>query len=419
MPGLARSGSLLPVMLVVFHLCAAAQDLRLEDMIDEALKNNPEIKAAEARSKSMEQKISQEASPMDPMLSLGYQNDTLKGYTYGDMPDSQWMVSLSQTFPFPGKLSLQEEAASLEAASEKAMADAMRQEVLSRVIGAYYDLVVVTREIEILESLNRVTEQLEQTSLSLYASAMMTQEEVIMTQAGKYMIMERQEMARGRKTASEAMLKREIGRHDQAPLEKPAHTGRTPFSYTDEELVKKALEQNPSLVSARMLVLSAEKKLARSRKEALPDITLMASYSKKGSAFDDMWGLTASVPLPVFYGKKQGAAITGASWELARANRELEAQELKVTAEIRDNMAMIRAADRVIELYRSALAPKAKQQVDAALSLLAAGKMDASNALAKMKAPYDYELTAWQQQVQREKAIARIRALIGDLEARK
>jgi len=406
-------------MLVVFHLCAAAQDLRLEDMIDEALKNNPEIKAAEARSKSMEQKISQEASPMDPMLSLGYQNDTLKGYTYGDMPDSQWMVSLSQTFPFPGKLSLQEEAASLEAASEKAMADAMRQEVLSRVIGAYYDLVVVTREIEILESLNRVTEQLEQTSLSLYASAMMTQEEVIMTQAGKYMIMERQEMARGRKTASEAMLKREIGRHDQAPLEKPAHTGRTPFSYTDEELVKKALEQNPSLVSARMLVLSAEKKLARSRKEALPDITLMASYSKKGSAFDDMWGLTASVPLPVFYGKKQGAAITGASWELARANRELEAQELKVTAEIRDNMAMIRAADRVIELYRSALAPKAKQQVDAALSLLAAGKMDASNALAKMKAPYDYELTAWQQQVQREKAIARIRALIGDLEARK
>jgi outer membrane protein TolC len=401
---------------------ALAQDapIFLKDLIDEALINNPEIHAAEARASMMEQKISQEASPMmDPMLSLGYQNDGLDRYTYGEMPDSQWMVSLEQTFPFPGKLSLQKDAATLEAESERAMAEAMKREVKKKVTEAYYDLLLITKEIDILESLKGVTEQLEKTALSLYASGMMTQEEIIMIQTEKYMIMEKQEMARGRRDAAEAMLKREIGRVDTSPLGRLVETELTSFPYTQEELVQKALDQAYELNAGKNLVLASEKKLARSEKEALPDVTLMASYSKKGSEFEDMWGLTASIPLPIFYGKKQGAAIREATWDLARAKKELEALKLKVTSEIRDNMAMIRASEKVLDLYRSALEPKARQQIDATLALLAAGKMDATDAVDKLKAPFDYKLIAWQQQIQREKAIARIIALTGDLETQR
>ncbi len=414
-----RSVILAPILLLVFHLSAEAQTLNLKDLIDEAMQNNPEIRAAEARSAAMEQRISQEAAPMDPMLSLGYQNEGLDSYTYGEMPDSRWMVSLEQTFPFPGKLFLRKEAAALEASSEKSMAEAMKREVKKNVTEAYYDFLLVTREIDILESLKSVAEQLEKTALSLYASGMMTQEEVIMAQAEKYMVMERQEMAIGRKEAAEAMLRREIGRLDPEPFGKPGETPPTPFPHTREELVDKALEGAPSLTAGRSLVLASEKKLAGSKREAWPDVTLMASYSKAGSDFEDMWGLTASVPLPVFYRRKQGAAIGEATWDLARANKELETQRLKTISEIRDNMAMIRAADRILALYRGALAPKARQQIDATLALLAAGKMDATSAIAKLRAPYDYELTAWQQQVQREKAIARIMALTGDLEAQR
>jgi outer membrane protein TolC len=413
---IVRSWGITGVLLLFICLPAAAQDLELQDLIEEALRNNPEIHSAEARAASMGQKISQEASPMDPMLSLGYQNEGLSDYTYGEMPDSQWMVSLSQTFPFPGKLSLQEEAAALEAESERAMVEAMKREVARRVIEAYYDLLLVTKEIDILESLKGITERLEKITLSLYASGMMSQEETIMVQAEKYMVMERQEMAVGRRSAAVAMLKREVGRIDPAPIGRPIETKPTPFPYTEEELVQKALDQAPSLSAGKNLVLAAEKKLARSRKEAWPDVTLMASYSKKGNAYDDMWGLTASIPLPVFYGRKQGAAVMETSLDAKRASKDLEAQRLKVISEISDNMAMIRTSEKVLDLYRSALAPKARQQVDAALALLSAGKMDATDAVIKLKAPYDYELTAWQQQVLREKAIARIKALTGDLE---
>jgi outer membrane protein TolC len=367
----------------------------------------------------MEQRISQEASLMDPMVSLGYQNDGLDGYTYGDMPDSQWMVSLSQTFPFPGKRTLMRQAAALEADAEKAMAEAVRREVIAEVSMAYHELLLATKEIDILTSLKGLTEQVENIALSLYATAMMTQEEAIMAQAEKYMVMERLAMAEGKRDAAEAMLKKQIGRFDADPLGRPEERKPTPFPYTHAELAQKALDQAPELKAGRSLMLASQKKLARSRQEAWPDVTVMASYAKKGSAFDDMWGLTVSVPLPIFFSKKQGPAITEASWGFERAIKDLEARRLEIISEVRDNLAMIRAADKVIDLYQGALAPKARQQIDAALALLASGKMDATQALIKLKTPFDYELSAWRQQVLREKAIARIMALTGDLEERR
>jgi hypothetical protein len=71
-----------------------------------------------------------------------------------------------------------------------------------------------------------------------------------------------------------------------------------------------------------------------------------------------------------------------------------------------------------MQLYRKALLPKSRQATDAALASFSSGRLEASMALVKLKAPFDYELTAWQQQVQREKAIARIKAMTGDMEAK-
>lgn len=106
--------SLLPRILgylTVYSLLSAAAnavagDLNLQDLIDEALKNNHEILLYESRIATSRYKIPQAKSLPDPMFMFGYQNEGYRRYTYGDMPDAQWMFSASQAFPFPGKLSL-------------------------------------------------------------------------------------------------------------------------------------------------------------------------------------------------------------------------------------------------------------------------------------------------------------------------
>jgi len=397
---------------------AVAQELALNELIDQALKNNPDIRAAEARAAAADEKISQEASLADPMFSAGYQNEGFKKYTYGDSQYAWWMFSLSQTFPFPGKRGLQREAAQYEASSARAAIESMRRDVVGRVSQAYYDLVLATKELDIIQARERLAERLEDAALARYAAGTGMQEDVIMAQAEKYMLMENQAMAKARRDSAEAMLKRETGSQDMNPLPRPAIDPPTPFPYTMDELVQRALAGAPELSERREMISASEKRLARARKEAWPDITIMPQYFRLGDGMEDMWALTASIPLPLFYKGKQGAAITESSWNLTGAQKELEAMRLRITSEIRDNFAMIASSQRIMELYRSALIPKARQNIDAALALFASGRINASQALATLKAPYDYELSLWQQQVQREKAIARIKVYTGDMEAK-
>ena len=98
------SWGIVAVFLAVIPPVLFAQDLILTDLIATALQNSPEIRAAEARATAMSQKVFMEGSLMDPMLSLGYQNEGLKEYNYGETPDAQWMFSLEQTFPWPGTI---------------------------------------------------------------------------------------------------------------------------------------------------------------------------------------------------------------------------------------------------------------------------------------------------------------------------
>jgi outer membrane protein, heavy metal efflux system len=372
---------------------------------------------AEAQAHATEQRISQEGSLPDPMFSTGYQNGGTNGYTFGESPDSWWTFSLSQTLPFPGKRSLQKQAASYEAGSARAVAEGAKRGVASRVAQAYYDLVLAVKELDLIRERKPLAERIEEAALARYSSGTGTQEEVIMAQSSKYMLLESEAMAMGRKDSAEAMLRRETGRLTNDPLGRPVTAEPTPFGFTFEQLVMKADAQAPELRQKQDMVLASEKRLDRARKEAWPDITLMPQYFRRGDSFEDMWMLTASIPLPLFYKQKQGAQVAESSWNLTGAKKDLEGTKLKIASEIRDNLAMVTASERVMDLYRNALIPKARQNVDAAIALFSSGRMDASEALAALKAPYDYELTYWQQLVQREKAIARITALTGNMEA--
>ncbi len=70
--------------------------------------------------------------------------------------------------------------------------------------------------------------------------------------------------------------------------------------------------------------------------------------------------LTFSVPLPLYYKNRQGAGISEASWMNAGAQKDLEASKFKAASEIRDNLAMIHAAERIMQLYRQCPYPQVK-----------------------------------------------------------
>ena len=411
-----RTLTLLLAFFVMAFAAPAAQadELTLRDLVEEALRNNRDIRAAERRVEAYRQKIPQAGSLPDPMLGVGYQNDTLNGYTYGESPDSKWMFEASQLFPFAGKRGLRQEMARADAESQQALLETLRRRAVARVTELYHDLNLVHRSLDILAERRSLYVVVEQTALARYSSGMGTQQEVLMAQAEKYMIVEREEMLRQKRETLEGMLNLTVGRDVRSPLGRPAAPVETLFEESLDDLIRTAEQRSPEIRVKERMTAGAEAKVSMARREYFPDVTVTAGVETRSGPYTDMYKLLAGINLPVFFKSKQEPAVQEALAAQQEARQDLEGTRLMVASAIRENYAMARSAGRLMELYRSALIPKSRQDFEAALSGYNTGRGDALTVATRLKGLLDYELQYWGQFAEREKAIARIGALTGE-----
>ena len=244
-PRLLRTLTVWTVLLILGLAVPSAQadELVLRDLVEEAVKNNRDIRAAERRVEAYRQKIPQAGSLPDPMVGVGYQNDTLNNYTYGESPDSKWMFEASQMFPFAGKRGLKQEMARADAESQQAMLEGLRGRVAARVTELYHDLYLAYKSLDILEERKSLYAVVEEAALARYSSGMGTQQEVLMAQTEKYMIVEREEMLRQKRESLEGMINLTAGRDVRSALARPAAPVETPFDASLDELIRTALKE--------------------------------------------------------------------------------------------------------------------------------------------------------------------------------
>ena len=153
-------------------------------------------------------------------------------------------------------------------------------------------------------------------------------------------------------------------------------------------------------------------------REYYPDITVTGNYGLKGQTFDDMWSLTTTVNVPLYYTTKQQPAIQEAKASLAEAKSELQAVRLRLSSAIRENYAVLQTSERLMELYRQGFNQKTQQDFQAALASYAVGKSDALTVISRIKTITDIETSYWGQLVEWEKAKARLEVLIGKTDPR-
>jgi cobalt-zinc-cadmium efflux system outer membrane protein len=396
---------------------AAEETLKLPDLIREALKNNPEIHVAEARANSSTHKIPQATSLADPMVMIGYENEgtdspyTFGGETKGMPADSRWMFSLSQMFPYPGKLALKGEMATRDAESLKAMADATRLATEVRVKELYHDLFLAYTNIDLLTDQAALFSRVEDAAVARYAAGMAQQQEVWMAQTEKYMLLEREEMEKQKIQSLKAMLNAALGRDALTPLGRPEKPQNVIKPYRLDELIQLSHDRYPMIKSREKMVNAAEAKVQMAKKEYYPDFTIGTSYFARSSQFPDMWNLTATMNVPIFYKTKQREAVLEAEASLLEAKRNVEATKLMASSALRDNYSMLKTAENLMALYREGLIPKARQGFELSLSGYVTGKIEAITVITRLKALIDYEFLYWRQFADREKAAARLDGL--------
>jgi outer membrane protein, heavy metal efflux system len=240
-----------------------------------------------------------------------------------------------------------------------------------------------------------------------------SQQEVVMAQTEKYMLLEKEEMQKQKIQTIHGMLNTTIGRDVNAPLGRPSEPPSTPYNFSMEELLQKVKSHSPERRSKEKMVEAADAKVKMAQKEYYPDFTIGANYYPRTKGYMDMASLTATINIPIFYKSKQEPAVLEANANLLGAKQELASTEFMLTSGIRENYSMAKTAERLMKLYKEGVIPKTYQDFQLALSGYATGKIEAITAISRLKALLDTELLYWGQYIEREKAISRLEALTG------
>ncbi len=387
----------------------AAEPLVLQVLIDEALRNNHDILMAEQKWRAATHRITQAESLPDPMVMVGYQNEGWNEYTFGKMEGAQWMYSASQMLPFPGKRGIKGEMAARDAGSVEAMYHATRLGVVARVKELYFDLFLAYRDIDLVQEKTDLFSRIEAAALARYSAGMAPQQEVLMAQTEKYMLTEKETMLRQKVRSGEAMLASVLGASPLVAMGRPAEPAATSFAYILDELIEAAADRSPEIRSRLRMQDAAQAKVRMAEKEYFPDMTLAASVFKRSGEFEDMWSVTATFNIPLYFGTKR-SAVAEARSQSASALHDLAGMKVMLTSVIRDNYSMMKTTEKLMDLYKQGLIPKTYQDFELALSGYISGKVEAITVISRLKTLLDYETLYWAQFVEREKAIARLEA---------
>jgi outer membrane protein TolC len=283
--------------------------------------------------------------------------------------------------------------------------------VVARVKEIYWDLSLLHRNLDLVGERVSLFARIEEAALARYASGTAPQADAVMAQTEKYMLRERETMLTQKIQSLEAMLSLTLGRESATPFGRPASVPREPFSPDEAELIQKAYGQSPEIKNRERMIAAAEAKINMLKREYYPDFTLTGSLAQRPGEYTNMWGIATSVNIPIFYKTKQEPAVREAQAALEGAKYEREAAKLMAASGIRDNLAMFRAAENLMDLYRNALIPKAAQDFDLALTGYGTERSDVLTVITRLKSYLDYELLYQGQLTERAKAVARIEAL--------
>ena len=253
--------------------------------------------------------------------------------------------------------------------------------------------------------------KIEDLTLSRYAAGKAIQQEVLMAQTEKYMLLEKEEMFKQKIQSLEAMLRAAIGRENGPPLGRPDEPVQQLFYLDADEAVKTALNNSPEIKARNKIIEAADTKIRMAQKEYYPDFGINASYFNRSGDFMDMWSATATINIPLFFKTKQEPAVREAKASYTQAKQELDAVKLMISAAIQDNLSMLRSSERLMDLYTNGLIPKNTQDVDLALTDYTNGRTDLIVVISRLKTLLDYQILYWTQYVEREKAIARLQGI--------
>ena len=396
--------------------------LKLDELVDEALKNNPEIKVFENRFKALSQRPSQEGTLDDPKLTLGVTNLPTDEFNFNTESMTQKEIGISQMFPFPGKLRLRSEIAQKEAdASEKEYYD-KKNEITEKVKTAYYELFFINKSIEITEKNKELLTQFVKIAETKYSVGQGIQQDILKAQVELSKIINELIKLEQQKETAQARLNTLLYRSPENPLGKPQEIEKTKFLFSLEELMKRAQAKRPALLGIKDIVEQYEKSYALAKKNYYPDFDFSLAYGQRDSlkfrginqGLPDMISATVTINLPVWRSRKLDKRVEETLADKRMAEEQYNSFKNEIYFNLKDIMAEVKKGESLLELYKTGIIPQATQSLESAMAGYQVNKIDFLTLLDSQITLFNYEIEYYKVLSEYEKKLATLETVVGE-----
>ncbi len=316
-----------------------AQRVTLRELVADAMKNSPEIVAAQKGYEAARQRPSQEATLPDPMVSVGYASvgKPYPGAGLGSQPQANAGLMVSQAIPFPGKLKLKGDMASREAEAEFQQYQAVQLGVISRLKQAYFRLQYAYAAQALLAHHRELFDALLQLAQDRYAAGLAAQSDVFKAQVQISIVETKLVKVEQERKSREAEINAILNRASGAPVGRPEDLKPKETNVTLEDLFATARKNSPLLARDQKMIERSELAVNAAKKEYDPDFTLNAGYYSMGS-MGSMYEVRADVKVPLYFWRKQSAGVAEQVSVLSQSRREYEAQDQALRDRIQEDL---------------------------------------------------------------------------------
>ncbi len=391
---------------------AGATVLQLDDLVREALAANPEAESAQHAIKALERRVPQARALPDPTVAVGWAGNPEPFSIMARDPSSYRGGTVSEQFPYPGKLKLQGAIAGKDAEAAQADYEAVRRRVTAEVKAAYYDYFYYDRALQATSQNKELLEKLSKIAEAQYRVGKGTQQDVLRAQVETSLLLEKLTVLEQQKATAQARINAFLQRSPELPLAPPAEVQPAVIQSSLDELYAAAASQDTAVVRDQKMVDRGRLGVTLAQKQYRPDIGVAYMYQQR-SEQSAMNGLTFSVNIPVFYRAKQRQQVAEATEDLLSAEKMHDNRLNEVRFELKQQYLSAKAAEQLLSLYSRGVVPQSSLALESSMAAYEAGKVDFLSVITNFTTLLNYETDYYRQLADYQTAIARMESLTG------
>ncbi len=416
---------LLLLLTIVQPINLAANELKHTDAVNTlsasqlvllVLQANPRLDVAQASWQASLARIEQQSALDEPQFLYSFAPLTGESQKpNGQDLDFGQRFEISQTLPFPGKLTLRGKAAEYQAINQQQSIKTLQLLLASKAKIRFAEGYYIHQAITINQINQTLLQEFKDIALTRYSTGKVSKQDVLRAELELTLLKHQAIVLKRERKTILVQLNTLLNRPVDSPLSLPKQLSEINTLPKLKQLQKIALQSRPELkaITANIHAYKAQNKLAAL--DYYPDLKVSAGYNSLWDNEDKRFNIGIGINIPLDQSKRQAVE------QEAKANsQQAHWQKIDLEARINEELAVayaqVEESLHVLQLYRQQLSSLADANLAAAKADYQSGKGDFLTLISSEKNRFQTQLQTAQALANVHRNFAKLEQAIGNLE---